>query len=1087
MSENFENIKNTAKKMAKQAGKKIVKTIAPAILVICIIIVILSGGVYEITRQDAGYRSNDWTSIPYAASQYINNVTIDSTGQILTGITAKELWNKMIDNNSRVDEYLDGPEELLKLLNAEIITNYPDTRPNPDEEIDWKQINKDVNSNKTQGIVKFKRAQSDGTILTMSFVDSDTFYQWLEKYNTTGDEKIKKELLTHFTIEEETNIIDNGISLDYSSNDLITDISEQIIEATKVTPWPGKDLCQAWVRAVYRNAGLGDRPFASAAKAAEANIISTDKNNIPIGAAVYGTGSGKFGHVGIYIGNGKVMDSIGDGLNVIDLDDWIAWQERKGYLINGKTGWLGWGWQSGQPTQILSENENSEEEQEEEDVEQEENTEQLKYKVIVATWSKEEEEIETNDPDVQEVSNTSVSMNVQEINYQDMISKYSMPFDYLWALIVTGREKEFPLQLTDLVYDSEIEITVHDNLIETTDIDTYKYTKKTKVATHSIIVEVDYGDSENDFQTTYKYSQKGDEKELSDDFTTTHKVTRTDNNLNISLTKANVWIVDYEQDFEFINPVKAPGSESTPEELEKVDYPDEPNRTDNKDTAGIAENYRKNVLQDFESYLYKNAEVWKCTSDYYYSYTGQVVHQNTIETSKYNSSPASIKEKISKTADEPNFVNLFLSEDNYEFRNNILSAPDWLFDILKENKKTVEMVDLTKYLLHVATGDDFGVDNFDFSIFNATSFGTISSGSEGGISLTTTMFTKEVFIQALQAYYSKTNNQDFYNNFLQKADELYNASIANNVNPELVVITAKSEGNFKESGGSFNYWGLGVPNGASKGYSYTSLTSGIAGYASYINKYNSGSYASMIMKRYEERKAAGCDPLGYGLPGTLSGMQSIYSYLGKHEYGSSGKGGYYYMDPARAGVTKIYATHEEFLQKCKESGLAEHAEGTETTVWEQGQYTAWQVEQKLQTWDEIFGPYGSRTENSQENSIIDIAKTKLGAPYVYGAKGPNSFDCSGFVYWCYEQIGVSVPRSTDGYSEYAGTSTEISWDEAKPGDILIIFGSERGTSDGHAAIYLGNDSYIHAPRTGDVVKIVKSGAKSEFKHVFRFN
>ena len=189
------------------------------------------------------------------------------------------------------------------------------------------------------------------------------------------------------------------------------------------------------------------------------------------------------------------------------------------------------------------------------------------------------------------------------------------------------------------------------------------------------------------------------------------------------------------------------------------------------------------------------------------------------------------------------------------------------------------------------------------------------------------------------------------------------------------------------------------------------------------------------------------------------------------------------MDPARAGVTKIYKTHEEFLSLCKNSGKAEHAQGTTTTVWEQGQYTAWQVEQKLDVWNYIFGDYGSLYNGNSE--IVEIAKTKLGCPYVYGAKGPNSFDCSGLVNWVYKQIGIEVPGSTAGYKTYMNSTNEIDWSDAQPGDILIIFGDERGKKDGHAGIYVGNDEYIHAPRTGDVVKI-SSGASKMFKHVFRF-
>ena len=323
----------------------------------------------------------------------------------------------------------------------------------------------------------------------------------------------------------------------------------------------------------------------------------------------------------------------------------------------------------------------------------------------------------------------------------------------------------------------------------------------------------------------------------------------------------------------------------------------------------------------------------------------------------------------------------------------------------------------------------------------------------------------------------KHGNQAFYNNFLLKAAELYDSAVANNVNPELVVITAKAEGNFSESGGRYNYWGLNVPNGASSGNSYGSLAEGVAGYANYINKYESGSFAATITQRYEERTAAGCDPLGYGLPGTLSGMQSLYSFLGKHEYGGPGSGGYYYMDPAREGVTKIYATHEEFVSKCLNGG-PEHAAGTTTTAWEQGQYTAWQVESKLQIWNDIFGDFGDLSSSSGEagnSKIVSIAKSKLGCPYVYGAEGPDSFDCSGFVQWVYKQVGISLPHSTSAYNpsyfKYA-----IDWKDAQPGDIVW--------RDGHMGIYLGNNEYIHAPQTGDVVKIA-SGAKDRFTKVFR--
>lgn len=232
---------------------------------------------------------------------------------------------------------------------------------------------------------------------------------------------------------------------------------------------------------------------------------------------------------------------------------------------------------------------------------------------------------------------------------------------------------------------------------------------------------------------------------------------------------------------------------------------------------------------------------------------------------------------------------------------------------------------------------------------------------DGSISLTSSQFDKATFKKALQAYYDSTKNSSFKTNFLDKADTLYDASVKSGVNPELVVVTALCEGGFTEVGGSYNYWGIGVYNGSSTGASYSSLEDGIAGYANTLAEYNyGGDYEAEIISRYEERKAAGCDPDGYGMPGTFSGMQSVYSDLGKHEYGSSGDGGYYYMDPARAGVTKIYSTHEEFVSKCYNVD-GEHAEGTKCTNYERGQYTAWQVEKKIDAWNNIFGNYGSLT------------------------------------------------------------------------------------------------------------------------------
>src|SRR5699024_10424951 len=100
-------------------GKRILKVITtvllPIILIIAVVIVLLAGFVYIITLDDGKRKEGDMSNAPYAASTYTSSVTISEDGTINTSITAQELWDELVKNNSRVVKYLEGPEDLLKL------------------------------------------------------------------------------------------------------------------------------------------------------------------------------------------------------------------------------------------------------------------------------------------------------------------------------------------------------------------------------------------------------------------------------------------------------------------------------------------------------------------------------------------------------------------------------------------------------------------------------------------------------------------------------------------------------------------------------------------------------------------------------------------------------------------------------------------------------------------------------------------------------------------------------------------------------------------------------------------------------------
>lgn len=95
------------------------------------------------------------------------------------------------------------------------------------------------------------------------------------------------------------------------------------------------------------------------------------------------------------------------------------------------------------------------------------------------------------------------------------------------------------------------------------------------------------------------------------------------------------------------------------------------------------------------------------------------------------------------------------------------------------------------------------------------------------------------------------------------------------------------------------------------------------------------------------------------------------------------------------------------------------------------------------------------------NSVRDMAMNYLGVPYVWGGTSPAGFDCSGLVQYVYRKCGYDLPRTT--YSQIK-CGEPVSLDSLTLGDIVFW-------GDHHVGIYIGDRKYIHAPSSGDVVKI----------------
>lgn len=791
-----------------------------ALLPIVIIIVILASAVYFLTIDDGTYKEGDWSSVPFAASQNTGSATVSDDGKVTSGYTAKEIWDKNKEEKGRVGLYLDNEEQLAKLMNAEMVTQFLDTRENPDEEIDWEEINKNTDSKDIQGIIKLKRADANGNVKTMTYVDPGTFKDYIERYNKSGDESAKNEALSHFTIEQSDDSDDSNDSENIG-----------IVQGTgKFTKYA--DLTETQIKQI---ASLCQQEQgATKGAAAEASLMA---NKFDVAGKKWGTGgaglynyirnSGWWAHAPVFMDKQNARKEVVEAVRAVlvngkrtlpkyidehDCISDISSATNKGQAINANTrseykqyvtklknrykakytfycfptegsdpfgytskksrkkyGDAYYDFDTGnlvngkeEDTDTTDENNKSDDNKEEDsktnssdstNTKDENKDGSSKYYAKVATWKETTDKVESNDPEIESSTNTNYYMETTPVNYQDMVSGYTMPFDYLWALLVVGEDKDFVLQLADLVYGSQIEITVHDNLTITTDTKVDTYTRKTKTNTEGQVT-VTYDDQNG---TGQKDTQKGnwsDEKEKNYKVTTTN--INKDNTLDISLTKANVWIVNYSQEYTY----KKPETNKTTNEEKKTDeeYKEKPDKTSEEDEYGHVNELLQDTVNKHTTTTITNSGGTPVSSttigstttgstttgttqentavstvteqkiDYiktenYNKKTNRVINTtNEEETTKYVSSPGKTVRKVDKEAEEDNFVTILLKDECKKAKKNIIEVRSWLFEILDSKDSTKEMIDLTKYLLYKATGKDYGVTEYDFSIYESKNF-----------------------------------------------------------------------------------------------------------------------------------------------------------------------------------------------------------------------------------------------------------------------------------------------------------------------------------------------------------------------------
>ncbi|MFD5053726.1 C40 family peptidase [Streptomyces tendae] len=167
----------------------------------------------------------------------------------------------------------------------------------------------------------------------------------------------------------------------------------------------------------------------------------------------------------------------------------------------------------------------------------------------------------------------------------------------------------------------------------------------------------------------------------------------------------------------------------------------------------------------------------------------------------------------------------------------------------------------------------------------------------------------------------------------------------------------------------------------------------------------------------------------------------------------------------------LSATRTELGKKKKEvQGKLSSAQKLLNTLTAQEKAALQQEEQRSNRASErqVLTGGNSAPASGRAGAAFAAAQGKIGTPYVYGATGPSSFDCSGLTSWAYAQAGVGIPRTSQAQANYGTRISSMS--DLQVGDLVFFFSDLH-----HVGLYAGNGQVLHAPRTGTNVRYESMG------------
>lgn len=674
----------------------------------------------------------------------------------------------------------------------------------------------------------------------------------------------------------------------------------------------------------------------------------------------------------------------------------------------------------------------------------------------------------------------------KSINYKSAVDKYTMPFQYLWSIIVIGDDKGVGLELADLVENSQIVISIFDNITTTVNESTYTYHKEKKVdVSATATANTNYG--------TYTKSdswKKADEWKTDIDYEIKHVITYKNNTPIVDLTKADVWVVDYskEYDYESSTQTSQENNERNLDDTEYVEDSDSPKSSSSGDgsdldrydkfkgklsdlTTELEKDVKKNVtlvtenvIVGYEGYISKpiiekrikeltmSTDITSCKGNYY---THQVdkkeVDVSTTYSQKYVAKTPINNPKVEKKTEEEikngtgqnNFVTILSDSNHTNARRKITEeVTSWFFELLEENPDTVNMVDLTSYLLYKVTGDENRFNNsYDFSIYANNAFSFAGGGIYNGT------IQEKVWFALKDLGYSD-------------------------------IAAAGAMGNIHYESGSFD------PNRVEGGY--TEETGGI-GICQWTNNKRGSTGRNTNLRNYAASKGTTWQDENIQVTfligeltkgGGADGYASYQLMTTTKYYGSS-------LATATAweNAESVEDATKAFCYTFERPGVNYAASSMATRIsYAQMYYSKYQGMTAPEEIDTIL------TGDNKQKMELMIAEAKRIANddrYQYDQSNRNAefyYDCSSFVSRLYQQyFGISrldygaAGHGTDNIKVNCQTNT-VAMTNLQPGDILW--------KNGHVALYIGNNQLAEAMNTQRGI-VISTFSKSRFTYAFR--